>query len=242
MSRRWRKVRSEIKKRQRLLFDTVEQYKEHSDTPESGFYPYTELASVDVFVEKAQNRLTHRARLFFVSGALSTLFTSVLIIFAIYSIRHSPWPDFELSDVYASTNLYVFLAWALRAFAVGGLFLAGAILGAWLARGFLHEATQLMNRRHQLRLGRLFLHLRLLGSGDRKTLNKVKKYLTVDVMEKAFGTGSEASTAFKDIEPDRLRRNALLQFVRDIVSSTREKERRNEIDPKSDARSGASPR
>lgn len=122
------------------------------------------------------------------------------------------------------SNLKSNLAWPM----VVGRTLAGAvpvgiILGvafflASLAKAHLHESTTLYNRRHLVRLGRLYFYLKLAGL-DKESLFDLKKELKVDDLEKAFGSILESSTAFKTIAPEVLTSTLLGQFARALGSA-----------------------
>ena len=84
--------------------------------------------------------------------------------------------------------------------------MVGLVLGAvyvlvMVARASFHEGTILRNRRHSLRLGRLFLYLKLTSASNAHDLRELKKsQLNAIEMESIFGWNLESSSAFKDIK------------------------------------------
>ncbi|MEI6757550.1 MAG: hypothetical protein WCK85_06830 [Chlorobium sp.] len=184
-----------------------------------------ELAATDIFVEKAQVYLTERARFLARMGTINSVL--VLIIFlvpAIYLSNHQLLPNdiiFNSKQKNISTlstqelitinidNGYLFSLIVLRNTTIGGAIIAAAVYLIHISRACFHESTILYNRRHALRFGRLYIYLKMSGYNfDLKDL------------ESAFKWSDEFSTAFKDIKPESIAPNNIIQGFADIASKT----------------------
>jgi len=181
-----------------------------------------QLATIDVFVEKAQYFLTTRInqneRLAHGTTVATLAVMLVAIIFGLSVFDLSPFfqsfvhvPDPPAVNVANNQNsgskstdwetlLFVFL---------GNTTLLGLLLGiayffASLTRAFLHEATILKNRRHSVRLGRLVLHMKVSSARSPEHLAEIIAALNINDLEQAFGWNLDTSTAFKDINPEAM--------------------------------------
>jgi hypothetical protein len=162
-----------------------------------------DLCALDVFVEKAQDRLTERARSsnWTAFGQLVLIaFIFFLAIAYLYFVYFHNQPSFFQLLLHRHENAWIdFAANMLRNITVIGLLLGAIYLLTMLVRANYHEATILLNRRHSLRLGRLYLYLRLTAAKSATELSAIKTSLTPGDFERIFGWNLETSTAFKDI-------------------------------------------
>lgn len=155
------------------------------------------LAAADLFVEKAQAALTQRSRKLYWSGAAITIAAVVLlggaIAFAFSRLitPHDATTSLSTQDLI----LAVFQALAFSAF----IFVAVKYLIA-LSRSFFHEATHLLERRHALRFGRLWLY-------------QNTKVPNIDDIMKAFNWNKETTSAFLDIRPEVMTRTIFNDVV-----------------------------
>lgn len=148
------------------------------------------LAAADLFVEKAQAALTQRSRKLYWSGAAIT-FAAVILLGGAIAFAFSRLIAPHDANTKLGTQdliLAVFQALAFSAF----IFVAVKYLIA-LSRSFFHEATHLLERRHALRFGRLWLY-------------QNPKVPNIDDMMKAFNWNKETTSAFLDIRPEVMTR------------------------------------
>ena len=176
-----------------------------------------ELAAIDLFVEKVQLKLTQRAERHQRVGFIYSSLVFLVLAGAVITPKLSGPHEVVLSDPWADLVLVV-----LGNAAALGVFLGAAFFMASLARSHLHEATVLFNRRHMVRLGRLFLYLKFVGLGANK-LRKAKAALSVEDIERAFGPMYEFSTAFKEIRPEILTQTLLGQLLRTVGGAAKSK-------------------
>ena len=109
----------------------------------------------------------------------------------------------------------------LRSLAFSGFALALLYFTASMARAFLHEGTNLANRIHSLRFGRLYIYLKY-GSVEKEGLDKLRRALKVSDLEEAFGWNIETSTAFKDMKTELMARNALVSALESVARIAKE--------------------
>jgi hypothetical protein len=154
-----------------------------------------EIASIDLFVEKAQIDLSNRSEKMFIFAAIALsasamIFVICLIILILFGEK------FQLD----ADNWRTLVATVLRNATFLGVILGGLYVTLSLFRSFMHEGTTLQNRIHSTRLGRLFLYVKLI-SADAKQIDAIRNSLNATEMERVFGWNIETSTAFKDIDP-----------------------------------------
>jgi hypothetical protein len=141
------------------------------------------LASTDVFVEKAQSVLTRRSSQMILSGILATAATSVILIYAIVQV---------LSQTSLSAEKLTWPLVTVRLFqttALGAFLLIGVKLLVHLSRSFFHEGLALLERRHAMRFGRLYVYL-------------AKGKVDLRKLEAAFHWNKETRTSFLDMKPE----------------------------------------
>lgn len=227
------RIRRSLAVRYGLLADTVDRLAEiHTNGPlDSNQKPLDlpivslwQLATVDVFVEKAQDRLTVRSD----QSTMAALATGILVVFVLGIavlagvalnplIGHLPifkWMGSSTAPPTADWKLS--LVDFLRGGTLLGLILAVVYFLVSLTRAFLHEATILRNRRHSVRLGRLYLHLKILSARTPEELVEVTRDLKVEDIERCFGWNLESSTAFKDIRAEAMTTTLIGQVLATI--------------------------
>lgn len=158
------------------------------------------LASTDVFVEKAQRVLTRRSRSLYISGIISTSMTFFILGLSIYFIYLQVSAGIPETVIVSTQALIfrIFQSIALSAFVLVAL--------KWLltlSRSFFHEALSLLERRHALRYGRLFVYLKK-GVVDDKMLIE------------AFQWNKETRTSFLDMRPEVIS-ETLFHKVIDVI-------------------------
>ena len=156
------------------------------------------LAATDVFVEKAQRLLSHRAQILMFAGTI-TAAISVLGMIAVAwwigengLIRHTPPRELLAITILKSSS-------------AGALITAAFYLLVSLTRALLHEGTTLYARRHSLRFGRLYVYL---NDGDIKFKD----------LKDAFQWNAEYKSAFKDINSGKVGDSLL----KSLISSPKE--------------------
>lgn len=170
-----------------------------------------QLATIDVFVEKAQHFLTERADKQERYGKLAAFCTLIAMAssfaFALWYVVS--WaPPASLQSQKAMPLVINFLEFL----ALLGPLLGIAYFFTSLARAFFHEATILRNRRHSVRLGRLLLHLKVSSATSAEALTDIIKELDITEMERSFGWNLETSTAFKDINAEAMTTSLIAQL------------------------------
>jgi uncharacterized membrane protein len=147
------------------------------------------LAATDVFIEKAQRRLTIRAYSFFVAGWILLILAFYFLVMGfkrIYShdlvgdIMRIRTNEGQLDG--PTVTLFALKATGLIALILGAVYAAFSF-----AKAFFHEGTNLFNKRHALRFGRLYVYL-------------YSENIVFSELERAFNWNIENSTAFKDIK------------------------------------------
>jgi hypothetical protein len=190
----WRDVERLTLRRHELLFELQRDF---SSKFKDRLFNNFEIAALDIFVEKAQAHLSHRAYAYTWSGGILCAVAAVLLILAITVVIN--WfvrPDDQIG--WAAAMLYLF-----HNTTVGALFLAGVYLCVALARAFFHEATVLFNRIHAARFGRLYIYLKY---NHGLVLDKTARLdqAHIDDIEKAFGWNIQMHTGFKDVSAEKM--------------------------------------
>jgi hypothetical protein len=163
----WPELQTERRHRLSHLADDGRRLKEDFSLSNSH-----QIAAADLFVEKAEIELTIRARIYAFAGTL--LATSCFLLLA-YIVAHTMTFDIAefIADVGGLTWQVVVLT-ALKAAGVAGFAGAAVYFAASLSRAFFHDSAALLNRRHALRFGRMYVHLKYgETSADRKLVTKL---------------------------------------------------------------------
>lgn len=172
-----------------------------------------EIAAVDVFVEKAQQKLTIRAKRLIYFGLFSIFMVIFFASMTFYYIDSHDISKFMKSikesgvgiqEVNSNLSIdgYVLTMWIARSATLSALGFVGIFTFLWLSRALLHEAFLLYHRRHCLRFGRLYMYVKYSRSSEIKNL-------TIDEMEQAFFWHHDVQTAIKDIDVNQLPKGGL---------------------------------
>jgi hypothetical protein len=165
------------------------------------------LACVDKFAQEAHEVLTSKAKAYFIGGisclvaTLGTLHLAGLLAMNTYqitfaSLNNSKWPThFVVIRVFSS------LALAAAVYAVVKTFLS-------YSSAFFHEATRLLDRRHALRFGRLYMYLR-------------REEYSFEQMEKTFEWHRETRTVFQGISATKIADSTLNQAMKTVAELSR---------------------
>lgn len=187
----WHDIGKEVLARKTLLLAASK------DLLDSGVVSTTsaalKLSAADIFVEKAQARLTFRGVSFYVAGAVCALLTvTVLAIFG--CVLHNNLSNLSVGDfnesegkISAFLTIYILKATALGACAFGAVYFFGS-----LTRAFFHEATTIFNRRHSLRFARFCMYL------------TSREELKLADLQGLFLWDTQSSTAFRDINAENI--------------------------------------
>lgn len=166
-----------------------EQNKENNNTNNNSELHVYKHAITDLFVEKALTYLEEKADYYSKFGRMAYYLGLAVIIGGI-GISAFQYFHYTLHP-----DSYKYLAWGeivtrfILAFTFYG-FIVLAAVGLWrFGRAMLDQAERLLERRHALRQGRLFVHLH---NGD----------LSIEEMEKAFNWNVNKPNAFGDMNTD----------------------------------------
>lgn len=187
------------------------------------------LASADVFVEKAQERLTVRARWLFFAGIVTGIATAGVLAFAGYIIATTHLPEVLgmpqassiESQVLAVLNCLVVgtsvaarpapglsgydLTYVIiRAVSLSGLVGVAAFFLASLTKALLHESLVLYGRRHNLRFGRLMLYVRP-GTP------------TIEDLRTSFDWNVEVTSEFSKFNAELMRESAFSMILAKVL-------------------------
>lgn len=144
-----------------------------------------QLATVDVFVEKAQHRLTFRANWLVIGGVSAAAIASCILLYAAW-LLHTESITPILNSL-KDKNSMVLTVHLVRATTVTALLGAVVYIFSQLSKAFLHEAAVLFSRRHALRFGRLYVYL---NRGD----------VNLKDLQEAFQWNNDFQTAFTDMK------------------------------------------
>lgn len=147
------------------------------------------LAAVDLFVEKAQDALTRRARnMVFAGIATSAGAVAALMILSLFIAQHASDIPYD-----HALNVNVLLLRVVSAISLGAIVLVGVKYFVSLARSFLHESVTLLGRRHALRFGRMYVYL-----------NATENEMKLDDLRDAFQWNIGGDSSFLDIKPEEI--------------------------------------
>ena len=160
-----------------------------SSTDTSSTEAVFRLAAVDLFVEKAQDVLTHRARNMVRAGiATSVGAVAALITLSVFIARHAGDVPYD-----HTLNINVLVLRVVSAISLGAIVLVGVKYFVALARSFLHESVTLLGRRHALRFGRMYVYL-----------NAGNKEMKLEDLREAFQWNIGGDSSFLDIKPEEI--------------------------------------
>lgn len=155
------------------------------------------LAVTDLFVEKALAYLEDQARDYKKWGYIANIFAIfIILIGAGIALYHLDFIQFiGKKQAYISSIQQRYYSWQYiilnftKSFTAYGMLVLIAV-GLWrFGKAMLDQSERLMERRHALRQGRLFVHL-----SDGK--------LSIEALEKAFNWNMSQNNAFADIKTD----------------------------------------
>jgi hypothetical protein len=163
------------------------------------------MSATDVFVEKAQLKLSQRAGWFGFLGAVISGVIVALLIGAAWTLLQLNFESaLHTKEVDAAAHPGMLLTLVLvRSLTISALFLGGVYLLVMLARALLHEAMVSIGRRHSLRFGRLYVYAKL-------------GHVDFNEMRKAFEWSLEHKSAFADIRGDKVSKT-LVQAIADVA-------------------------
>jgi hypothetical protein len=174
--------------RERVLLDTVNRFRAYSEfgrvLDDDQIF---KLASTDLFVEKAQIVLTRRSNNLMWAGGVSVFVTFILLGLMTYGAHNQIKQD--ITDISSSTTPYPLIIRIFQTTAYSGFGIIAIRYLIALARSFFQEATNLRERRHALRFGRLYIYLTK-GEAD------------FEKLEEAFQWNKASSTSFLDVKAD----------------------------------------
>jgi hypothetical protein len=163
----WPELETERRKRLSHLNDDGRRLKEDFSLSNS-----QQIAAADLFVEKAEIELTIRARIYAFAGTLLAISCFLVLAYMVAQIMTFDIADF-ITDVGGLTWQVVVLT-AFKAAGLAGFAGAAVYFAASSSRAFFHESAALLNRRHALRFGRMYVYLKYgETSADRKLVTKL---------------------------------------------------------------------
>lgn len=210
----WLGIREEIDSRYQIVADIrTRTENNHLRIPEK-------VILIDISIERAQNKLTNRARVYFVSGIILfgtaiALLLGVAFLFdgaqeAVVALTNHILPNavdtpaglyrkfFGPAD--STNHIYVFSLALARKLITGGAALVSCYVLAATANSCFREATILLHRRHALRFVRL-LSYRDDGNVDPKDLRD------------AFGVDQVMNTGFDKIKVEYVKDNLIGRWL-----------------------------
>jgi hypothetical protein len=167
----------------------------------------TVLASVDLFVEKAQHHITSRGTLYLGSGLFCILTLALVLTLGYLHLLDNPISRYakELAEVNKSAPVFdvtSYFTWqttfllVTRGFATTAIFSSAIYVLTVLARAFFHEANALFALRDALRFGRLFFYVKFSGLGSEE-FAKARDEITIEHLEHAFVRSRQFTSAFQ---------------------------------------------
>jgi hypothetical protein len=180
----WDHLESDIDRHNNLLWRYVTQFEER-ELPNA-----LQLASAELFTEKAQIYLSERARLykslggFFAVLATFTLFLGIMVISTHDAATFIEGLIKNNSGTVSGSQAVII--YFIRVIAVGGLFAGAIYFFASLSFAFFHESTSLYNRRHATRLGRLYMFIKYGESkSSTEAISQLRNALITNLSQKA---------------------------------------------------------
>lgn len=208
----WLAIATEVLWRKRLLLAATK------ELVDRGVPNAFALATVDVFVEKAQSQLTLRAKTCMRAG-IGTAFAALLLmglgVWLMPILTQNVFADLAplthaakegATQPSGSQAAAVIVSAIFRASTVSGFYIGAIVFLIFLSRAFLHEMIVIYQRRHALRFGRLAVYLRA-------------EKITVSELEEAFNWNAEYRSAFMDIRADRILQPVLTKVVEAAAKS-----------------------
>ncbi len=188
---------------------------------ENKFIASREIASTDIFVQKAEKDLQTRSQNMRKNAnwCLRAFPSNILFFVLMYylnlkffgiDLAKSEFPTQELIKGIVKNATFI------------GVFLSSQYLIVSLYRAFMHESTTLENRVHSLRLGRLFVYLKY-SSAKSADMALIRDSISSKDLHEVFGWNIETSTAFKDIDARQVSKSIWSIFA-DLITTIRQKD------------------
>lgn len=164
------------------------------------------IACVDKFVDEAQQVLTARAKSYYVFGtmaiiaAVGTLIYAGLLAYESLLTIEIPLRAYSLAyqhpTQYVIMRIFSALAVATAVYAIVKTALSYGI-------SFFHEGTRLLDRRHALRFGRLYMYLK-------------RENYNFEELEEAFQWHMDAQTIFQTISASNITESVFHNLIKNI--------------------------
>lgn len=167
----------------------------------AGIDKSVEIAATDVFVEKAQKKLSIRALILLIIGIILALTALGFAIYMIFFLKTISLPETN------QISTFVFTLLLLKTLSIGGLIFSIIYFLASISKALFHESLSLYNKRHSLRFGRLYIYLN-------------KNNINFEDMEEAFNWNKDYPTAFKDIDTSVIKTPAskIIDIIPDLIN------------------------
>lgn len=200
---------SQIKEIKRSFYASAENKidaKEEISDSKRWLEPTAELAAVNLFMEKAAGILTMRAAHCIMAGILFLILVPDIVLFSLYYfiiVDPTEYTIQSVLDQQRADSTLAFLIWIVKSGTIAVLISVCLYFCVNYSRAFLHESTVLLNKRHNLRAGRLFLYTKLLNAepGSRQLAN-IKEAVSLNDFERLFLLPESNTTLFSKIKPE----------------------------------------
>jgi len=159
------------------------------------------LACIDEFVQDAQQRLAKKGAWFIGGAGVCMVGIMVTIGYAIVIGRETIAADTISAD--DRQGLRELILYVFRGFAFSALVFALVKSLLAFARSFMHEGTRLLDQRHSLRFGRLYMYT-------------FRESFTFAELKEAFQWNREPRTSFLDLKPEVLTEGILNQLAKSL--------------------------
>lgn len=160
------------------------------------------MACVDKFVDEAQQVLSTRAHAFYVFGTCAIL-GAIGILHYVGILAYDAFHQYDmlLEPRHNATQYIVIRIFTSLAFAAAIYAIVKTLI--YYGSSFFHEGTRLLDRRHALRFGRLYMYL------------KGSDYDFVE-LEGAFQWHMESQTIFQNISATKITDNTFNQLIKSM--------------------------
>lgn len=163
-STKWAKTiwEKEIEPRLQLIACAQKSLPQHPQLSDASRFS---LAATEVFVQKAQSVLTWRARGNYVFAAASV----GLLLYALYYLAHDLVAGMSALESITFDDEYGFYIFLLRSLTITACYFVAVTILFSFAKAFITSASELLDRRHALRFGKLVVyhnHDKSLGTKD----------------------------------------------------------------------------
>ena len=185
------------------------------------FVASKEIASTDIFVQKAENDLQNRSDGMKKNARRCLIaFPANVAFFVFIYILNKKFFQISFTEYYFATQELI--RGIVKNATFIGIFLSSQYLIISLYRAFMHESTTLENRVHSLRLGRLFIYLKY-SSAKLEDMASIRASVSSSELRDVFGWNIETSTAFKDIDARQVSKS-IWSIFSGIAAAIRQKD------------------